>query len=526
MSLRFSSPFDDPGASLHDRLAALSTQELALLEWRMRWKKQGRPKQHPPAWAWDTWGIMSGRGFGKTLTGSHWGSILACLNPGTFGAVIAPTLDDARYTNFEGPTGIVTITPPGLITDYNKSDLILYYWNGSMIRGFGSEKPDRLRGPQHHWVWGDEVAAWEYAEDTWDMMEFGLRLGDEPQIMWTTTPKPLPIVKMLVAQCARDPQRHVLVTGSTDENRENLTKRFYERVARYRGTKIGRQELEGELIDLEESGIVQRSQFRLWPYDDPLPHFVHIVLSLDSAYTEKTFDPRRKEPDPSACVIFGLFDIKEVYHVMILDVWRRWLGLPDLIKRVKHEFNKTWGQIDVPLLQKTVIPSRWTGNAVASGKGIDVLLIEDKGSGISLRQSLSMENIFMEPYNPGRADKLARMHAITPMVAHGRVWVPESGKRPGHIVDWLETEYEDENPEFDPDRAQPGFIPEVCTFHGPGTTTHDDYVDAFSQGLRYFMHKFVLTFVTGYSEEERLQMLQEDEKIRAEHGRHYNPYAA
>ena len=317
------------------------------------------------------------------------------------------------------------------------------------------------------------------------------------------------------------------MTGSTDENKENLTKRFYERVARYRGTKIGRQELEGELIDLEESGIIQRSQFKLWPHGKPLPIFVHIVLSLDSAYTEKTFDPKKKEPDPSACVILGLFELKGVYHVMILDVWRRWLGLPDLIKKVRDEFKKTWGQIDKPVLQTAIIPSKWTGNPVLTGKGIDVLLIEDKGSGISLRQSLSMENIFMEPYNPGRADKLARMHAITPMPAHGRVWVPESSRRPGHIVDWLETEYEDENPDFDPEKAQPGFIPEVCTFHGPGTTSHDDYCDAFSQGIRYFMNKFILTFVTSYSEEDRLQMQQEEERLRAANDhQYYNPYAA
>lgn len=465
----------------------------------MRWRATGRPKQQAPEQDWDTWGIMTGRGFGKTLSGAHWLGIEAASNPKTFWCCIAPTQNDVRYVNFEGPTGIITVMPPKLIVDYNKSDLLIYLWNGSVIRGFGSEKPDRLRGPQHHGAWTDEVAAWEYAEETWDMMEFGLRLGDRPRIMWTTTPKPVEIIRTLVKNCKKDPARHVLIQGSTDENRENLNKKYYERVARYRGTKIGRQELEGELIDPEESGIVKRSQWRVWPHDKPLPVFQHIVYSLDTAYTAQTFDPKKKEPDPSAMTLWGMFMNKKIYNVMMLDCWQDWLPFPELVERVREDMLKTYGEIDKPVLQRTVIPSRWTQNPVATGHPIDVMLIEDKGSGISLRQTLAMENIFMEPYNPGRADKLSRLHTITPMFAHGRVWAIESESRAKQPKDWM-----------DPP------ITQVCTYHGPGTTAHDDYLDTTTQALRYFMNKFIFTFVSQESEEERLQMLQEEERFRSE----------
>lgn len=520
------------GQETEQALGGLSTQELALLEWRMRWKSLGRAKQHPPEYEWDTWGLMTGRGFGKTLTGAHWEGISACMNPGTMGAVIAPTLDDVRYTNFEGPTGIITIAPPCLIIDYNKSDLIIYWWNGSITRGFGSEKPNRLRGPQHHRAWCDELGAWEYQEDTWDMMEFGLRLGELPRILWTTTPKPSPVVKRLVDACKADPSRNVLVVGSTDENRENLTRKFYERVARYRGTKIGRQELEGELIDPEESGIVLRSQFRLWPAKKPLPFFLHVVYSLDTAYTAKTFDPKKKEPDPSGYLVLGLFELRGLLNVMILDCGQGWWAFPELVLKVKEDMKITYGEVDRPVLQQSLIPSKWTGNPVSTGRGIDVLLIEDKGSGISLRQTLSMENIFMEPFNPGRADKLARLHAVTPMLAHGRVWLVESDKNPGKPKTWYEQDcMHDPNlpcNEAPEGSHYPGFIPVVCTFHGEGTVAHDEYVDTLSQGLRYFMHKFIFTFVTGESEEERLAIQQEEERFQQEQAAYKwdNPYAA
>ncbi len=507
-------------------LDLLTPEDLALLEWRMRWKRTARNKQLPPDSThpeWMTWGLMTGRGFGKTLTGAHWVFDQAASHPKSYWHVIAPTRDDARYTNFEGVTGIITVVPQVLVRDYNKADLIIYLWNGSIIRGFGAEKPDRLRGPQCHGVWCDELAAWEYIEETWDMMEFGLRLGDYPRIVWTTTPQPIPKVKELVQQAEHDPAHHVLVKGSTNENRENLTKRYYTRIARYAGTRIGRQELEGELIDLEEAGIVKRKEFRLWPHDEPLPAFEHVVYSLDTAFTARTFDPKKREPDPSACITFGMFTYKRQYHVMVLDCWQDWMSLPELVERVRQDMRLTFGVIDRPILQHALVPSRWTQNPVQAGRGVDVLLIEDKGSGISLRQTLAMENIFMEPYNPGRADKLARLHAVTPMTAHGRVWLVESDRFPGKPKTWYESD-ELELPNGEKKKV-PGFLGEVCAYHGPRTVQHDDYVDAYSQGLRYFMNRFIHTFITAQTEEERLMQAQEEARMQGPESSG-NPYFA
>lgn len=503
----------DLSPDLAEKLYSLSKQELSLLEWKIRWSKQARPKQlAPPGDTWLKWGILAGRGFGKTLTGANWIGIEAASDPGSFNAVIAPTLDDVRYTCFEGPAGILAVMPECLVNDYNKSSLILYLWNGSVIRGFGSERPDKLRGPQHHRVWGDELAAWTNQRETYDMMKFGLRLGDRPRFIWTTTPKPLPLVKELLveaesqAKVAKLPdgklrppieeglRTSIVVRGTTYENRDNLAKGFFEDIAKYEGTKLGRQELHGELIDPEESGIVKRSQWKMWPASKPLPRFIHILMSLDTAYTEKTFDKKDHQPDPSACEVWGLFQIGPTLHVMLLDAWDDYLGLPALIKKVKDESRVTYGEVDRPLLQRTLVPSPYLADAgVRVGKSIDVTVVEDKGSGISLRQMLQMENLLLEPYNPGRADKLARVHAVTPMFAHGRVWAVESAQRPGEFVGWADK-----------------VISQVCSYFGPGTVDNDDYVDAMSQALNYFMRKFVRTFEAPTEEQVAMARLDEE----------------
>jgi hypothetical protein len=494
-------------AELAEQLAQLSPEELALLRWKLAWNKTARPKQKAPVGSWSTWGIMAGRGFGKTVTGSNWLGIAAASDPGSFNAVIAPTLDDVRYTCFEGTTGLLAYLPDNLVADYNKSALIIYLTNGAVIRGFGSERPERLRGPQHSRVWGDEVAAWQNMRMTYDMMKFGLRLGPNPQFVWTTTPKPLPLIRELVD--AADGKKTLVTYGTTYENKANLAQSFYDDIAKYEGTKIGRQELEGILIDPEEGGIVKRSQWKLWPAKKPLPRFIHIIMSLDTAYTEKTFDKKTHEADPTACEVWGLFQVGKQLHVMMLDAWDDYLALPALMKRVREERVVTYGEADRPLINSALIPSPYSSAeyGVQTGKAIDLILVEDKGSGISLRQMMQMENVLMEKYNPGRADKLARLHAITPMFSHGRVWAVESDKRPGEFRSWA-------------DKA----IGQICSFFGPGTTENDDYVDTCSQALNYFMRRFITTFSKPTEDEQiELDLKGREEETLRPRG---NPYAA
>lgn len=506
-------------AALRAELNKLTRQEIAVLQMKLQWRAKARSKQlspddpqgyfaqvlGAPVPDWYSWGLRSGRGFGKTLTAANWVAPNACDNPGTFTHVVAPTRDDVRYTCFEGETGLLRVIPDCCIADYNKSDLILYLWNGSIIRGFGSERPDKLRGPQCHFLWAEEVAAWSNAKETWAMAKFGHRLGVLTRLIWTTTPKPVPLIKMLT-QAADNKSKHFMVTGSTDENKKNLAQSFYDDINKYRGTKLGRQEIEGELIDPEEDGIVQRSQWRLWPSNTRLPPFIHIVLSLDTAFTEKTFDKKQQENDPSACEVWGLFEYNKRMNVMLLDAWDEYLGMPELIQKVREESRKRYGMIDRPLVGQPLIPSAYMEKPVLTGTPIGQILVEDKGSGISLRQMMAMENIFMEPYNPGRADKLSRLHEVSPMFAHGRVWTVESNLRPGEPRSWAEKA-----------------ISQICSFHGPGTVEHDDYVDACTQALRYFMKRFILT-LTEETPEQRAERLEREELEKAQNVHSHNPY--
>jgi predicted phage terminase large subunit-like protein len=342
----------------------------------------------------------------------------------------------------------------------------------STIRGFTAEKPERLRGPQHARGWFDELAAWQYDEETWDMAMMGLRLGPAPQVLWTTTPKPKELIRKLSA-----PQEgRIIVRGSTFDNKANLPESFFKQLEQYEGTTIGRQELYGELVDPEESGIVKRSDFRLWPAKKPLPALDYIILSLDTAFTEATYDKKKGDADSTACVVIGSFHDKDnVSHLMVLDCWSEQMGMPELIKRVKKELNVAYGDDqDVALIK----PMFGGAKPITSGRKPDLCLIEDKGSGISLRQMLEREGIDAYAYNPGRADKLARLHMVSHVFARKRVWLPESDKFPGKPRTWVEP-----------------MLAQLCAFTGPRSVKHDDYVDAMTQCVRLCIDKRLVSVI-------------------------------
>jgi phage terminase large subunit-like protein len=317
-----------------EHLQGLGNHELAALRGRLKWLDTARPKQLPPDSDWSEWGILAGRGFGKTRVGSEWlwWDAFTCPQEEPC-AVIAPTQADVRYTCFEGPAGLINVIPTELVLDYNRSDLIITMRTQSggtvTIRGFSAEKADRLRGPQHRAIWADEIAAWQNAEDAYDMAMFGLRLGTDPKFVWTSTPKATEMVRKLVAKEAG----RVITQGSTYDNRANLPDKFFQKLTKYEGTALGRQEIDGELLDPEEAGIIKRSWLRLWPSRKHLPPFEWIIMSLDTAYTEKTRDKKTGDADYSACNVFGVFQFNDRRNVMLLDSWQDQLGLPNLIKR-------------------------------------------------------------------------------------------------------------------------------------------------------------------------------------------------
>ena len=468
-------------------LSRLDERQARFLVWQKRWGKTARPNQVPEVAAklqgkdpqFTECGYLAGRGYGKTRVGSEWLARKVFLDPSGFdSAVIAPTYQDVKFTCFEN--GLLDIIPPELIKAYNKTDMTIEMFNCtggvSLIRGFTAEKPERLRGPQHTRIWADELAAWPY-DDVWDMAMMGLRLGDKPQVLWTTTPRPKDIIRKLTAPKAD----RLIVAGSTYDNKTNLPDSFFDQLQQYEGTTLGRQELYGELIDPEESGIVKRSQFRLWAHDKPLPRFDLVILSLDTAFTEKTLDKRSGDPDPTACTVWGVFHHEKRNNIMLLDCWEDHLGMPDLIRRVKKEMNIAYGDDDDNALIKPMFGS---SKPITSGRKPDILLIEDKGSGISLRQMLEREGLEAYAYNPGRADKLTRLHIVTPIFARKMVWLPESASHPGRPRNWI-----------DP------LLHQLCAFTGPGSIKHDDFVDSTTQALRLCMDKRLLDAVQARKDE-------------------------
>lgn len=483
-------------------LGNFSVEDLLVLRWNLRWKASARLKQlAPKAFLFGEkpyWGIRSGRGFGKTLSAANWLGLEGAKHRHTLNAVIAPTYDDARYTCFEGPTGLISAIPPQLIVDQNKGLPSITLWNGTTFRGFAADTPNRLRGPQHHNAWAEEIATWQYPKEAWSNIEFGLRLGPSPRMIWTSTPRPTPFMR----ERNSDP-RAIVISGSLYENRENLANIFFENVAKYEGTAIGRQEIYGEILDPEEEGFIKRSQWQLWPAKRPLPHFKFIILSLDTAFTEETYDKKKNTSDFTACSVWGVFEWNKQDHVLLLDCWEDRLGFPQLLTRVKKEKEMTYGDANEPLLQPHI---RGPQRPNHQGRRPDLILIEDKGSGISLRQSLATENVFTESYNPGRLDKLSRLHVVSPMFAHKRVWAVESEVHTGKFRNW----------------ADP-LVTQVCTYVGEGSLEHDDLLDTATQALRLVMDKFRLVFTVkvDFEDEKRKAALELLKKRRE-----VNPYAA
>lgn len=379
---------------------------------------------------------------------------------------------------FEGESGLLACCPIEILKGasidkaYNKSLAELHFANGSLVQGFSAEEPERLRGPQFHDFWADELAAWTKEQETWDMLMFALRLGKFPRGVVTTTPKPKPLVRELL----RSP-RTIISSGSSYENRANISPKVYERLAKYEGTKLGRQEIHGEVIDLEEAGIVKRSWIKMWSSKRKLPKFEYVVMSLDTSFSEKAVDKKSHEPDPSACTVWGAFipsnppiglygqPLTDTYHLMLLDAWEEHLKFPDLVDRVKREAKAEYGQDDAPLIKPLIGPSHLRG----SGHKVDLILIEDKGSGISLRQTLARDGIYAAPYNPGKADKLMRLHTISHIFLNGMIWMVESGTNPGLFRDWAEP-----------------LVSQLCSYAGEGSIAHDDLMDSATQAIRLF----------------------------------------
>lgn len=249
---------------------------------RVRWVSQlARPEQLPTEdTSWTTWLYLAGRGAGKTRTAAEWLAYEASSKPKTRWAIVAPTYGDARDTCAEGESGIVNVLRQyGTLKDYNRSIGEIFLTNGSRIKLFSGEEPERLRGPQHHGGWFDELAAFKYPE-AWDQYQFGLRLGEFPQTIVTTTPKPIKIIKELITQ-----DNVKVVRGSTFDNAANLAESALAQYRlRYENTRLGRQELYGEILDNVDGALWTRKLIDDARVDSA-PPLVRVVVAIDPAVT-------------------------------------------------------------------------------------------------------------------------------------------------------------------------------------------------------------------------------------------------
>jgi predicted phage terminase large subunit-like protein len=250
---------------------------------RAEWEAiQARPEQIPDQDNWSIWLYLAGRGAGKTRTAAEWLAWQAITNDGTRWAIIAPTFGDVRDVCAEGNSGIVPILREyQMLKFYNRSTGEIHLKNKSYIKLYSADEPDRLRGPQFHGAWCDELAAWRYF-DTWDQLQFGLRLGTNPQVIVTTTPKP---VKLLKSLTERKDGSVKVVKGSTFDNSANLAPQaLVELQLRYGNTRLGRQELYGELLDDIEGALWSKSMIENNRATEA-PIFNKVVVAIDPAVT-------------------------------------------------------------------------------------------------------------------------------------------------------------------------------------------------------------------------------------------------
>lgn len=249
---------------------------------RFLWANQkARPSQLPPETNdWKTFLALAGRGFGKTRLAAEWLAWQATINKNTRWAIVAPTFSDARDTCAEGPSGIVAILREyGVLDTYNRSMGEIVLTNKSRIKLFSAEEPDRLRGPNFNGGWFDELAAFTYP-DAWNQYQFALRLGDHPQTVITTTPRPTKLIKELMNR-----DGVTVVRGSTFENQANLAaSALAELRLRYEGTTLGRQELYGEIVDSVEGALFQQQNLDENRVKEH-PPLIRVVVAIDPAVT-------------------------------------------------------------------------------------------------------------------------------------------------------------------------------------------------------------------------------------------------
>ncbi len=410
----------------------LSLEEFEEYERRFKWlSEDARPEQLTPEGDWKTWLLLAGRGFGKTRTASEDVAAYGLDNPDSRIAVVAETFADGRDVCVEGESGLLSVLPEKSVAHWNRSLGELVLTNGTRYRTYSGDKPNQLRGPQHHRAYVDELAKYQYPLETWTQLQLGLRLGDDPRCVVATTPRPIALIKELVGRA-----NVVVTTGSTYENAENLAESFLAEVRlRYEGTSLGDQELHGRIVQFDGESIFDPEWFERnrWT-DDWDREVVGRWLSLDLAMKDK------EENSYNALTVF---ELTSDYHLDVRHAWRERLSFPKLMPRL------------------AAFAHEWNHDGLLRG-----FVVEDKAHGITASQTIRegsdewLASILI-PFDPGQRSKEVRWNQAAVWAGKGCVRLPE----PSAGTPWLH-DYEEELYAL-PDAA------------------HNDWADSFAQGVIY-----------------------------------------
>lgn len=311
----------DP-ASLASQIAALAPAELdeALrgisdrhaLEVLHDWEFWARPSQREPPGDWFVWLMLTGRGFGKTRVGAEFVRRRAAMYPR--GVIAGRTVKDIREAMVEGESGILEQAPPWFRPKWEPSLRKLTWPNGAIVLALSAEEPAEFRNRQHYYAWGDEAAEWQY-DEAWTNLQIGCRLGPDPRILLTATPKPVPLIRELTEQHARADPTVVVTGGSTFENIENLAPRYIERVVRrFLGTRLEAQEILGQLIEDNPDAPLSRAileRNRIWKL--PEEGLREIVVAVDPA------GKRGEANAETGIVAGGKWRVGDQWHAVVLQ---------------------------------------------------------------------------------------------------------------------------------------------------------------------------------------------------------------
>ena len=411
-----------PEAEQKEALAGLDMEQVM---WD--WKMWGRPEQQAPNGDWNIWIYLAGRGAGKTRSAAEWVREQAkYTNTGQRRfALVARTAAEVRDVIVEGESGIMNVTPPSERPLYEPSKRRLTWPNGNTATCFTADEPDSLRGPQFTHAWGDEVAAWRQTPDAagmtaFDNLRVGTRLGTNPQIMVTTTPKRVPLLYALLDE-AKKSNKVVVSRGSTMDNSGNLSSTYLETITGvYAGTRLAAQELYGEMLDSVEGALwtqemLERSRHKIFPDHTPLR-----VIGVDPSVAE---NPR----DECGIVVCASTADRDLYkrHAWVLED-ATILGSPEVWANKVVEMARRWG---APVVAEVNQGGALVRNAINSiDPSIKVFEVHSKHG-----KALRAEPIVLAY----EQDRIHHVNYLAELEDQMTSWIPEESSKSPDRVDAL-----------------------------------------------------------------------------------------